>query len=138
MEKNWHKFCDIIFGSVINAGSKTERPVSITRPFLVFLQEHSEGKGIQKAIKNLPICVCMGGCASVCLSICMSVCLSVYLSVCLSIFKSWITFDGMKGSWRNFQDQSNSAQVIFGRGSQISQPQGYGPSFIVFVSETTR
>ncbi len=36
----------------------------------------------------------------------------VYVSVCLSFRKSWITFDGMKGSWWNVQDQSNSVQVI--------------------------
>jgi len=48
------------------------------------------------------------------------------LCVCLSGLKSWITFDGMKGSWWNFRDQSNSSQVIFGQENQISRPKGYG------------
>ena len=59
--------------------------------------------------------------------VCLSVCVSVCLSVCLSGLKSWITFDGMKGYWWNFQDQSNFSQVIFGRENQISRPKGYGP-----------
>jgi hypothetical protein len=48
-------------------------------------------------------------------------------SVCLSVFdKKLNNFDEMKGSWWNFQDQSNSVQVIFQWSSQNSQPQGYG------------
>jgi hypothetical protein len=55
------------------------------------------------------------------------VCLSVSVYLCLSGLKSWITFDGMKGSWWNFQDQFNSLQVISGQGCQISCPQWYSP-----------
>jgi hypothetical protein len=66
----------------------------------------------------------MNGRAYVCLSICL--CLSVCLSVCQSWWKNWITFDWMKGSWWSFQDLSNSFQVIFGWGCQISWTQGYG------------
>ena len=65
----------------------------------------------------------MGGRASVCLSV----------SVCLSGLKSWITFDGMKGSWWNFQDQSNSnsIQVLLRCGFQISWPHSPGPKWLV-------
>ncbi len=55
------------------------------------------------------------------------VCLSACLCVCLFRLKSWIIFYGVKGSCWDFQDQSNHVQVIFGQGSQISQPQGYIP-----------
>jgi hypothetical protein len=73
----------------------------------IILHEQSEAKGIKKGIK----CFChpfMDGRACIYLS--------VSVSVCLSGLKSGITFDGMKGYWWNFQDQSNSVQVIFGRG----------------------
>ncbi len=49
--------------------------------------------------------------------------------VCLTGLKSWITFDGMKGFWWNFQDQSNSSQVIFGQENLISRPKCYNPVF---------
>ncbi len=74
----------------------------------------------KRTLKISPIHIWVGGC--------VSVCVFVYLSVCLYWLKSWITFDWMKGSWRNFQDQPNYVlQVIFEQGCQISQPQGCGP-----------
>ncbi len=48
----------------------------------------------------------------------------VCLCVCLSRLKSWINFDGVKGSWWNFQDQSNSLQVIFWRSVRSAGLQG--------------
>jgi hypothetical protein len=42
-----------------------------------------------------------------------------YIYVCASVWpqeKVLITFDGMNKSWWNFQDHSNSVQVIFGWG----------------------
>ncbi len=48
--------------------------------------------------------------------------------ICLCVCLSWLkSFDGMKGSWWNFQDHSNSVQVILEQGRQISLHQGYGP-----------
>ncbi len=77
-------------------------------------------KGIKNRHKKIsPARIWMGVRVSVCLCVCVS--------VCLSGLKSWISFDGMKGSWWNFQDQSNFSQVIFGRENQISRPKGYGP-----------
>ncbi len=78
--------------------------------------EQSEVKGIKKGI-NL-FCPSVYGWEG------MSLC------ACLSRLKSWITFDGMKGSWWNFQDQSNSVQLGFGQWSWISLPPGYGPGFV--------
>jgi hypothetical protein len=76
--------------------------------------EHSEVKGIKNRHKKIsPAHICMGVHVSVC------------VSVCLSGLKSWITFDGMKGFWYNFKDQSNSSQVIFGKENLISWPKGY-------------
>ncbi len=58
----------------------------------------------------------------------LSICIWVERQcVCLSWRKSWITFDGMKGFWWNFQDHFNSVLVMFGLGSQISWPLGYKP-----------
>ncbi len=37
----------------------------------------------------------------------------ICLCVCLPRLKSRINFDGMKGFWWNFQDQTNSLQLIF-------------------------
>ncbi len=74
-------------------------------------------KVLKRALKNLSVCIWMGGSVSVCVCVC--------LYVCLSARKTWITFDGMKGSWWNFQDHSNPIQVIFGQVSQISQPPGH-------------
>lgn len=50
--------------------------------------------------------------------------LFVCLCVCWTVIESWITFDG---SWWNFQEQSNTEQIIYRWESQISLPPGYSP-----------
>ncbi len=71
----------------------------------------SEVKGTKRALKNcLSVCGWEGMC----------------LSVCVSVLQKKLN-NGTDGTWQNFQDQSNSVQVIFGRGSQISWPPGYNP-----------
>jgi len=80
------------------------------------LHEWNEVKGIKKGHKKFHPSVY--GWEDVYLSV---------LSVSFCLEKSWITFDGMKGSSLNLQDQSNSIQVIFGWRCQISRPQGHIP-----------